>query len=241
MSMTRPTQIRGRTPHALSLVALVFAITWHGMGCLAGTPVSVRAEAYMAEAQGMEPQVTPVLERLASEHAGRMYKLEHRLKRRGSLIRKINKILTEKPGMRLEEVRINDALRYTILVADQPPGHHLNAVTRVLSTLEDLGQRVITVKNYWPRGDNYSGINSVLKAPGGLTWELQFHTEASVETNGKTREMYEELRLTTTPIHRKRTLFDAMSALWEEVTIPEGLLVEYALHPTERIILRPRP
>ncbi len=40
-----------------------------------------------------------------------------------------------------------------------------------LVRLERSGHSVQRVKNYWPADDNYSGINSILKAPDGLEWD----------------------------------------------------------------------
>jgi len=53
------------------------------------------------------------------------------------------------------------------------------AIRATFKGLEAAGHKVIKVKNYWPRGDNYSGVNSVLETSDGLEWELQFHTAES--------------------------------------------------------------
>ena len=141
----------------------------------------------------------------------------------------------------MEDVRINDALRYTVLVDDEPPGTYVDTLRRVLGKLEAIQHRVEEVKNYWPTGDNYSGVNCVLIAPSGLYWELQFHTRSSKETNSENRAMYEELRLVNTPIKRKRKLFDQMTQAWDTVKVPKEALVNKSLHPKEEIITRSRP
>lgn len=97
------------------------------------------------------------------------------------------------------------------------------------------------LKNYWPRGDNYSGVNCVLRTRRGFPWELQFHTPGSLRTQKATRAQYEELRRRSTPRTRKQALFDAMAALWERVPLPQRILEPQALHPRARIIRLPRP
>jgi len=214
-------------------------------------------DAYMVRAAALEPALTAALVAMAEARGGQMYKLEYRRKSPKSTRRKIHKILTEHPELTLAGVEIDDTVRYTMLIEDAPPGHHDTALHDILADLEGRGHAVIKVKNYWPQGDNYSGVNSVLRAPssppagetaagsatasGGLAWELQFHTAASVETNGSTRDMYEEMRLVTTALERQQALFDQMSARWEDVPIPHGILTPGSLHATEKVIDRPRP
>jgi hypothetical protein len=248
------------------LVALCFAMSSLWMGCGGSASVTTkssnpppalaeiedtgghtaidiksRAKAYMRRAGILEPELTKKLVAMAEARAGKMYKLEYRRKSLKSTRRKIEKILTENPGMRIEDVDIEDIVRYTMLIGEEPAGHHNRSVAEVLSTLEEMGHTVVKVKNYWPKGDNYSGINTVMRAPAGLTWELQFHTQASADANSKTRTMYEEMRLLTTPLVRKQELFDLMSAVWESVPIPLGILTPGSLHVREIVKDRARP
>ena len=203
--------------------------------------IKARAKAYMRRAGILEPELTKKLVAMSQARGGKMYKLEYRRKSLKSTQRKIHKILTENPNMRLAEIDIEDIVRYTMLIEDQPAGHHNGSVAEVLKALEEMGHTVVKVKNYWPKGDNYSGINTVLRAPAGLTWEMQFHTQASVEANNTTRDMYEEMRLVTTTPARKQELFDAMAAVWESVPIPLGILTPGSLHVREIVKERPRP
>ena len=81
----------------------------------------------------------------------------------------------------------------------------------------------------------------MFEAPNGLLWELQFHTPDSIRVQAQTRAMYEELRRVETAQARKEELFDAMTAAWNEVPIPKGILVPGALHEKAEIIDRRRP
>ena len=206
----------------------------------AGDPVATRASGYRRSAEELEPQVTPRLQELASQVKGQLVGLEHRFKSESSLARKIKLRMHEK-SLPLADVVIDDALRYTIQVEDTPSGHYGESVRDTLAALEKQGHEVVDVKNYWSRGDSYSGINSVLKAPSGLLWELQFHTAKSLETRNQYHPMYSEMRKVDTPLARKRELFDAMTAPWRDIPIPKDVLREKSLHERERIIKYPPP
>lgn len=202
-------------------------------------PVVDKAKALVAHATRIEPQVTPLLISLAKAHGGEMVKLEFRLKTLDSTARKIRKLMSR--GRAAADVRIDDALRYTMRVDDDPPGAYVAAAKATLADLEAKGHEVQYVKNYWPEDDNYSGINSVLKDTTGLFWELQFHTTASLAAQHDTRPLYEEMRLVKTPLERKRALFDAATKRWNEVAVPEGVLEKGAIHPNDQVRERPRP
>ena len=199
------------------------------------------ADQLMARARSHEPPVSALLGQLASEVGGRLAGFEHRLKTRASLLRKMRQVLHDNPSWTPADVRINDALRYTIEVDDEPAGRHVQAIRSAFARLEALGHRVVRVKNYWPRGDNYSGVNSVLIAPDGLEWELQVHTADSFRIKMRDYRLYEELREVATPPARKRQLYLELAAPWEDVPVPQHILDPKTLHRTEEIILRPPP
>lgn len=227
------------------LVLAAFAV---GMLACASTPkpapadpVLTHVRAMMARAKAAEPAVTARLGKVAERFGGHLHKLEHRLKTEKSALRKVRLELASEPGLAPSDVMLGDMLRYTMVLEDQPLGNYVAAVHDCLSTLEADGHSVKKVKNYWPSGDNYSGVNATLQTPDGLPWELQFHTAASIEVQTTTREQYEELRLAKTPKARKRELFDQMSAAWDTVPIPAAVLEQNNLHAVESIKHRPRP
>ena len=189
-----------------------------------------------------ERTVTPLLQRVAKAHGGSLYGLEHRLKTVRSITRKLRLIRSKRrPPPAFASIVLNDALRYTMVVADQPPGRYIDAIRTTLAELAARAHVPKVLKNYWPRGDNYSGVNCVLTTAKGFRWELQFHTPLSLRTQKATRAQYEELRRRTTKRSRKQALFDAMAALWERVALPKRILEPGALHPRARIIRLPRP
>ena len=205
------------------------------------TQILEHADRISTDAVEAERWITPTLEYLTLVRDGRLQGLENRLKSRDSLIRKIYTRWDKDRSISPDEVSIDDAVRYLIVLNDEPPGHTDDAIREILTILEGVGHRVERIKNYWPRGDDYSGINGVLKAPNGVLWELQFHTDGSVEAKGRVHPIYEVYRLPSTPIDEKRQLFDEMAGVWEDVAVPEGILEPLSLHPKEEIIHKPPP
>jgi hypothetical protein len=199
------------------------------------------ADRLMMRAAAHEPAVSKLLQELAGKVGGQLAGFEHRLKKRDSLMRKIGTVLKAEPELEVSAVVINDVLRYTLEVEDKPPGRHAEAIRGTFKALEAAGHKVVKVKNYWPRGDNYSGVNAVLETSDGLPWELQFHTAESFRIQHRDHELYEEMRKDDTPVETRRELFKKLAAPWEKVPIPRDMLKEKGLHPAEEIIARPPP
>jgi hypothetical protein len=200
-----------------------------------------QADQLGARARALEPSVSAELGAVAASAGGRLAGFEHRLKEHDSILRKMRRVLDEHPGRSPSTVVLDDALRYTLEIDDSPPGHHAAVIRSALTRLERARHRVREVKNYWPRGDNYSGVNSVLIAPGGLPWELQFHTPESFRIKSRDHALYEELRADGTTPARKREIYAEMAAAWSAVPVPAHTLDPGALHPSERIILHQPP
>jgi hypothetical protein len=228
-------RVAARLAYRVSVLALLAAL----VGC--PTSTELYCEELLAKASDEEPTVTARLMRIAEDAGGELIKLEFRLKGRDSMLRKVNKALHEHPDYGLADVRIDDALRYTMRVEDEPAGNYIDTARATLKRFEVDGHTVVLVKNYWPADDSYSGLNCVLMSPKGLHWELQFHTRGSLAANVDNRKSYEELRLVTTSAERKRELFDQMTRRWRDVSIPTTALEPGALHPSAKIITRPRP
>jgi hypothetical protein len=199
------------------------------------------ADRLMRQAAGHEPAVSKLLQEIAGKVGGKLAGFEHRLKKRDSLIRKIGTVLKADPQLPVSAVVINDCLRYTLEVEDVPPGRHADAIRGAFKALEAAGHKVVKVKNYWPRGDNYSGVNSVLETGDGMPWELQFHTAESFRIQHRDHELYEQMRKDDTPIETRRELYRKLAAPWDKVPIPRDMLKDKALHPSEEIISRPPP
>ncbi len=108
----------------------------------AADPIALRVEALAAQARQEEPRVTPMLVRLAEAAGGEMIKLKYRLKTEASATRKLNKHLLKHPGEEAAQVDLQDMLRYTMRIEDQPAGNYVKSVHHILETLEAAGHTV---------------------------------------------------------------------------------------------------
>ena len=162
--------------------------------------VKKAADGLMLKAKQAEPQTTRVLEDTAARYGGRMEGLKHRLKAGPSLARKIRDKAKDK-GMSPEEYATNhlgDSLRYTMV---QPEGNYTAAIDDVLNDFRARGYSVVEVKNTWPLDGDYKGVNTTLRTPEGVLFELQFHTEASLagkEANHKDFELARDASVSAT-------------------------------------------
>ena len=205
------------------------------------TPEQRVAVDWIRRARAAEVGVTPRLLEIAEAGGGRLVGLEHKIKSLRSTVSKLERFRAKDTDTPLEEFEVYDALRYTMLVPDEPAGHHDATIREALASLERDGFGIRKVKNYWPRGDSYSGTNCTLETPGGLPWELQFHTPRSYEAKSSVHDDYDRMRDASTQIEERRRLFEKMKEMWETIPIPEGILVPGSLHANEEMRLLPAP
>ena len=194
----------------------------------------------MELAESCEPKVTALLGQLAEEQQGELFGLEHRFKTPESLRRKLRE-LSQESSDPLSLSSIEDVLRYTIRIDDDPPGHYVQSVRQILLELERNGFTVLRVKNYWLPEDDYSGINTVLGNSDGLRWELQFHTSSSLAAKDGGHVLYERMRSIDTPVQEQRELFEELADRWEDVPLPSRVLEPQSLHELEVIERRSPP
>jgi len=197
--------------------------------------IKTKASSLNMKAFTEEEKVTRLLQEMAKNHQAQLKGLEHRLKTKSSTLRKLKKVHNDAPQMPLDQIKLSDALRYTFEVADKPEGHYVKTIQTVLKDLETQGYKVAKVKNYWPKGDNYSGVNTVLSSASGLEWELQFHTPASYQESKVSHTKYEKLRSNDTPLVERQKIFGEMAQAWETIVIPKDILEAGNLHQVEEI------
>jgi hypothetical protein len=174
-----------------------------------------------ADAVAAEPAVTAVMSAVASAHGGKLVGLDFRVKTEDSLARKIAADATAEGVTPAQAAAaISDANRYTMeLSAD-------NYTHGAQSTLDDLAAQGYSerVKNFWPDGDPYQGINAALTTPDGQNVELQFHTADSFAVKENVNHpLYEEFR-TTQDNSLRRGLWDKMVANARSIPVPPGVL-----------------
>jgi len=159
----------------------------------------------------VEPEITSGMVDLADKHGGEMVGLGNRLKTTDSLARKIDAEKHDKGGdVDATAASMSDVARYTISFSED--GYSAGA-RGVMDDLESQGCSLRS-KNYWKDGDGYQGVNIAVTRPDGTTFELQFHTSASLELKAKNHKVYEEYRaISPTPANAKKRwkLFDQMA------------------------------
>lgn len=178
------------------------------------------AKERLADAAQYEPAVTQELQAHEDDQA-KLVSLDHRFKSQESLARKIL-LNAHAEEISLEEAAegITDALRYTMCI--EPPVY-VSKATEVLRSLEGKGYTVVRFRNKWD-GDTYKGLNTLLKYPDGIVFELQFHTPESFEVYNETHKYYEIARAEDSTKEQVEEATRIRRELNEGLTIPEGAL-----------------
>jgi hypothetical protein len=140
-----------------------------------------------------EKTVTPAMRRIEAEDPGRhLAGLEHRLKGKERLTEKIHEAMAER-ARTLDQAfaTVKDAIRYTFCYSDEV---YTQGVYRDCERLEHAGFERVERRNSW-ESDQYKGINSRWRVPAnGQLFEVQFHTQPSLDAKEETHWAYEKLR-----------------------------------------------
>jgi hypothetical protein len=137
--------------------------------------------------------------------------LEYRTK---SLSSTREKVLIRKEVNSINE--LFDVVRYTAVSKTK---NYIKNKDKILKDLEEKGFTIYKEKNTWLR-NGYKGINVKLISPNNIKFELQFHTEQSLEAKEKVHKYYEEQRLPSTTEERKRELAIIMNQIFNEIPNP---------------------
>jgi hypothetical protein len=137
--------------------------------------------------------IFPALKRVESAEAGRhLAGLKHMLKGEDRLKEKIADELAA-PGLSIGDAlgKVSDAVRYTFTYS---PQRYADGIHADVVQLKAEGFELIKLKNLWA-DEQYKGINSQWRRPEtGLRFEVQFHTQESLEAKELTHEAYERIR-----------------------------------------------
>ena len=183
------------------------------------------AEKIYKKASAREPKITRDVVSAVTQSGSRMYGLEHRLKTKESLARKIDADSKEKNISPEEAARsIKDAIRYTSLCNDDLFTDSYHAVR---SNLENQGYSEIRCRNYFElyrQGKaKHKQITSVYADKKGNQFELQFQTPSSLEAKNRKTPLYEAARTVGIGEKRKAELTKEMDALAKRVKTPKGV------------------
>jgi hypothetical protein len=143
--------------------------------------------------------VTPAMRRIEAEDPERhLAGLEHRLKERYRIEEKVNHDI-EKRGVSPADAfaAMKDAIRYTYCYPDDG---YVDGVLADSDRLKGAGFEFVNSRNWWSH-DEYKGLNSWWRVPEtSQIFEVQFHTQASLDAKEETHAAYERLR-TLPPDH----------------------------------------
>lgn len=166
-----------------------------------------------------EPEITETVKSVAESTGADVLGLEHRVKTKESYLGKIGRDYSEgKTGY-----EINDIIRYTYGSGTD------TLVDKTLLCIDNFGSRgynTIKIRKYWLDKNNlYNGINTIVQAPNGQKFAIQYHTLESFELkNGELHKLYEEQRtIVDETSERYLELEDKMYELSEKLTVSTGI------------------
>ena len=145
-----------------------------------------------------ENVIGPAILRVAAEDPTRVLAgFDCRIKGEDRLKEKVSDRMRSKGRSATETLaQISDVVRFTFTY---PEPAYADGVRKDLERLEAVGFTQVERRNTWS-SDQYKGINTQwLEPQSGVRFEVQFHTEASLEAKELTHQAYERIRTITDP------------------------------------------
>jgi hypothetical protein len=184
-----------------------------------------------------ENVIVPAILRVAAEDPTRaLAGFDRRIKGADRLKEKVADEMRSTPGMTSAQAlgAIADVVRFTFTYGERA---YTAGVRKDVERLEAAGFTQVERRNTWS-SEQYKGINTRWREPeSGVTFEVQFHTEASLEAKELTHEAYERIRSiddeTTETIREAAELKEFQRQVTGTVPIPPGVM-EYENYRPER-------
>nr|WP_279323525.1 DUF1073 domain-containing protein [Clostridium botulinum] len=168
-----------------------------------------------------EKVITTVMNDIAKELNSKMYGLEFSVKTASSVEDKIAR--KKKIGFTEKEAieSMGDIVRYTQLC------EHDKIADNTLKTIEILtekGYDVIEIDNkYLDTISDYKGVHINAISPEGQKFELQIHSEESMDVKNKIHPLYEEARNVNTSKERSKELSQIMKNISSKLPKPKDI------------------
>jgi hypothetical protein len=143
-----------------------------------------------------ENVIGPAILRVAAEDPTRaLAGFDRRIKGADRLKEKISDRMRSKGRSAMEALaQISDVVRFTFTYRETA---YADGVRKDLERLEAAGFTPVELRNIWA-SDQYKGINTQwLEPQSGVRFEVQFHTQASLEAKELTHQAYERIRTIT--------------------------------------------
>jgi hypothetical protein len=147
--------------------------------------------------------------------------LEHRLKGKDRLAEKVERWMSAQPDLKPDEAfgLVKDAIRYTFVYDEED---YTAGVYADCEGLAEAGFEPGDRENSW-EDDQYKGINGRWREPdSGVLFEVQFHTQASLDAKEETHPAYERIRDPSTPPGEVRQLRAYQREVCAKIPIPPG-------------------
>ena len=145
-----------------------------------------------------ENVIGPAILRIAAEDSTRtLAGFDRCIKGEDRLKEKISDRMRSKGRSAAEALaQISDVVRFTFAYNETA---YTEGVLKDLERLETTGFTQVERRNTWT-SDQYKGINTQwLEPQSGVRFEVQFHTQASLEAKELTHQAYERIRVITEP------------------------------------------
>jgi hypothetical protein len=163
--------------------------------------------------------VTPAMKRIEAEDPERhLAGLENSLKGKDRLAEKVT-FDVQKKGVTVDQAvaNVKDAIRYTFCYSEDA---YAEGVYTDCDRLADTGFELVERRNSWDK-EQYKGINSRWRVTeNSQLFELQFHTQASLDAKEETHWAYEKLRVGVPTPAEQRELEDYQEQVTARVPIP---------------------
>jgi hypothetical protein len=143
-----------------------------------------------------ETVIGPAILRVAAEDPTRtLAGFDRRIKGEDRLKEKISDRMRSKGRSAAEALaQISDVVRFTFTYSETS---YADGVRKDLERIEAAGFTQVERRNTWA-SDQYKGINTQWVEPqSGVRFEVQFHTQASLEAKELTHQAYERIRTIT--------------------------------------------
>lgn len=173
------------------------------------------------EAKTKEPKITNAVK----ASANKLYGLEHKLKTKESIKRKLDKESTEEnKSIKDTANNIKDTVRYTTISNNN---NFVKDYNDFKSKMSDKGYKEVRCKNnftaYQEGKVKHKSVQSIFEDKDGFKFEVQFQTPESQKAKDKKTPLYEERRNPRTSRERAEYLESEMTKLMDPVPIPKDI------------------
>ena len=164
-----------------------------------------------------ENVIGPAILRIAAEDPTRtLAGFDRRIKGEDRLKEKVSALLEPPSTLAAGEAlsAIADVVRFTFAYQET---RYTQGVLADVDRLKSQGFELDRLKNTWT-GEQYRGINTQWLEPrSGVRFEVQFHTQASLEAKELTHAAYERIRTLTEPTHETERETEELEAFQSKV------------------------